>query len=72
VRTPRNFCRFMLLVSRFGALAHGQAVVTDDANTSSLFPTTNFGSSIALLVCSGSNTYVKLNFADFTVFQSAR
>ena len=36
-------------------------VVTDDANTSSLTPTTNYGSSIALIVCSGSNTYIKFN-----------
>ena len=26
------------------------------------YPTKNFGSSIALLVCSGSNTYIKFNF----------
>jgi len=39
-------------------------VVTDDANTSSSFPTTNFGSSIALIVCSGSNTYIKFSTAN--------
>jgi len=54
----------MLLFAVFSALSGAQVVVTDDANTSSFFPTTNFGSSIALLVCSGSNTYIKFNFAD--------
>jgi len=38
-------------------------VVTDDANTSSSSPKTNYGSSIALIVCSGSNTYMKFGFA---------
>jgi len=54
----------MLLVAVFSTFAGAQVVVTDDANTSSFFPTTNFGSSIALLVCSGSNTYIKFSLAD--------
>jgi hypothetical protein len=65
MRTARNFRNLMLLVPLFAALAHGQAVVTDDANTSSFSPKSNYGSSIALLVGSGSNTYIKFNFADF-------
>jgi len=54
----------MLLLVVFSALAQAQVVVTDDANTSSSFPTTNFGSSIALIVCSGSNTYIKFSTAN--------
>jgi hypothetical protein len=59
----RNFILIlqMLLLGVFSALAHAQVVVTDDANTSSFFPTTNFGNSIALIVCSGSNTYIKFS-----------
>lgn len=53
----------MFAVVAFSAIAGAQAVVTDDANTSLLFPTTNFGNSVALLVCSGSNTYIKFNLA---------
>jgi hypothetical protein len=65
MRTARNFSNLVLLVALFGALAHGQAVVTDDANTSSFSPKSNYGGSIALLVCSGSNTYIKFSLADF-------
>ena len=45
-------------------MARTQVVVTDDANTSSLTPKTNYGGSIALIVCSGSNTYIKFNLAN--------
>jgi hypothetical protein len=48
----RNFVLQMLLLAVFSALAQAQVVVTDDANTSSFFATTNFGNSIALIVCS--------------------
>jgi hypothetical protein len=54
----------MLLFAVFSALSRAQVVVTDDANTSSFFPTTNFGNSIALIVCSGSNTYIKFSTAN--------
>jgi len=54
----------MLLFALFSALSRAQVVVTDDANTSSFFPTTNFGNSIALIVCSGSNTYIKFSTAN--------
>jgi hypothetical protein len=60
----RVLIRLILLVAVFSAFAGAQVVVTDDANTSSLFPTTNFGSSVALIVCSGSNTYIKFSLAD--------
>jgi len=62
----RNFILIiqMLLLGVFSALAHAQVVVTDDANTSSFFPTTNFGNSIALIVCSGSNTYIKFGIVN--------
>jgi hypothetical protein len=60
----RSFIRQMLLLAVFSAFAQAQVVVTDDANTSSFLPTTNFGNSIALLVCSGSNTYIKFSTAN--------
>jgi hypothetical protein len=59
-----RFCRCILLILCLGAMTSGQAVVTDDANTSSAYPTKNFGSSIALLVCTGSNTYIKFSLAN--------
>ena len=59
-----NVVRPMLLLALLSALAQAQVVVTDDANTSSLSPTKNFGSSIALIVCSGSNTYIKFSTAN--------
>jgi hypothetical protein len=60
----RNFMRQMLLLAVFSALAQAQVVVTDDAHTSSFTPTTNYGN-IALIVCSGSNTYIKFNLGNF-------
>ena len=50
----RSLIRQILLLAVLSALAQAQVVVTDDANTSSLYPTTNFGNSIALIVGSGS------------------
>jgi hypothetical protein len=64
MRIAGNLCRFMSLLALLATLAYGQAVVTDDANTSSFYPTKNFGSSIALIVCSGSNTYIKFSLAN--------
>lgn len=40
---------------------HAQAVLTDDANTASLFPNQNFGNSAALVVSKGANTYLKFD-----------
>jgi len=60
----KSVLRPMLFLAVLSALAQAQVVVTDDANTSSVYPTTNFGNSIALLVCSGSNTYVKFSTAN--------
>jgi hypothetical protein len=64
VMRARVVIRLILLVAVFSAFAGAQVVVTDDANTSSLFPTANFGGSVALIVCSGSNTYIKFSLAD--------
>jgi len=58
------FSRLTFAVVLFSALAHAQVVLTDDANTSSLFPKKNFGGSVALIVCNGSNTYIKFDFAN--------
>jgi hypothetical protein len=60
----RMISRLILAVSVFTTLAHAQVVLTVDANTSSLFPKKNFGGSVALIVCNGSNTYIKFNFAN--------
>jgi hypothetical protein len=54
----------MVLFVILSAFAQAQVVLTDDANTSSFFPTTNFGASVALIVCSGSNTYIKFSTAN--------
>jgi hypothetical protein len=54
----------MLLFLFLSVLARAQVVITDDANTSSFSAKTNYGSSIALIVCSGSNTYLKFSFAN--------
>src|SRR5580704_3161951 len=45
------------------ALAGAQVVLTDDAFTWSQTPKANYGNQIALVVCSGTNTYLKFNFA---------
>jgi hypothetical protein len=54
----------ILLVAVFSALAGARVVVTDDANTSSSSPTKNYGSSIALIVGSGSDTHVNFSLAN--------
>jgi Collagen triple helix repeat (20 copies) len=55
-----TFC-FALATS---SALHAQVVLTDDANTASLFPNQNFGSSIALIVSRDANTYLKFNLAN--------
>lgn len=60
----RLFSRIIFAVAVFSMLAHAQVVLTDDANTSSLFPKKNFGGSVALIVCNGSNTYIKFSLAN--------
>jgi hypothetical protein len=62
--SARTLVSLLLLLTAFSALAQAQVVLTDDANTSSLYPTTNFGNSIALIVGSGSNTYLKFSTAN--------
>ena len=47
-------------------LLPAQAILTDDANTASLFPNQNFGSSAALVVSQGANSYLKFNLADLS------
>jgi hypothetical protein len=64
MRLSKIVVGLMSAVAVFSAIAGAQVVVTDDANTSSIFPTTNFGGSIALIVGSGSNTYIKFSLAD--------
>jgi hypothetical protein len=54
----------VLAISLVSVSTLAQVVITDDANTSSLFPKKNFGSSIALVVCSGSNTYLQFSLAN--------
>ena len=52
---------FMLALACAGAVA--QVVLSDDSYTTSQTPNRNFGASIALLVSSGSNSYIKFNLA---------
>ena len=53
----------LLPVVLLSALAGAQVVLTDDAFTWSQTPKTNYGNQIALVVCSGSNSYLKFSFA---------
>jgi hypothetical protein len=64
VMRARILAVVVLLFAVLSALTQAQVVVTDDANTSSLYPAKNFGDSIALIVCSGSNTYIKFSMAN--------
>jgi len=63
-----KFLRLLVLAilgaSSVSISASAQVVLTDDANTSSLFAKTNFGNSIALIVCPGSNAYLKFSLAN--------
>jgi hypothetical protein len=51
---------FCLALAWSGTM-HAQAVLTDDANTASLFPNQNFGNSVALAVSRGANTYLRFD-----------
>jgi hypothetical protein len=64
MKTRSLVVALIAIILCFGALAHGQAVVTDDANTASAFPTKNLGSSFALIVTNGANTYIKFDLAN--------
>jgi hypothetical protein len=59
----RTVVSLMLLVTALSALAGAQVVLTDDAFTWSQTPKANYGNQIALVVCSGTNTYLKFSFA---------
>jgi len=70
MRIATNVCRWMLPMAMLGALAYGQAVVTDDAYASSSAPTTNYGNVTDLMVCQSSvvgcknvNSYIKFSLA---------
>jgi hypothetical protein len=54
----------LLLLAVLSTITQAQVIVTDDASISSLYPMKNFGDSIALIVCSGSNTYIKFSMAN--------
>lgn len=57
-------CVLMMLLSPVASTyGYGQAVLTDDSYTWSLTGKSNYGGSIALVVCSGSNSYLKFSFA---------
>ena len=62
--TRIHISKLVLLVAVLSAFARAQVVLTDDANTSLFYPKTNFGGSIALIVCTGSNSYLKFNLAN--------
>ena len=52
-----------LLVTVFCPSVTAQVVLTDDSYTSSITPNRNYGGSIALLVGSGSSSYIKFSLA---------
>ena len=54
----------ILLFAVLSALTQAQVVLTDDANTFSFTPKSNYGDSIALIVCSWSNAYIKFSMAN--------
>jgi hypothetical protein len=54
--------KLALLVSLFTAVSQGQAVLTGNSFTSSFTPKTNYSESIAMVVGSGSNTYLQFSF----------
>ena len=60
----RIVIRLILLVAVLSAFAGAQVVLTDDAFTWSQTPKANYGSQIALVVCSGANTYLKFSLAN--------
>jgi hypothetical protein len=62
-RTAR-VVQWILLCSILCGVSAAQVVLTNDSFTTSLSSKTNFGTSIALVVCSGSNTYLKFSFAN--------
>jgi hypothetical protein len=53
----------MLLVAALSGLAGAQVVLTDDTFTWSQTPKANYGNQIALVVCAGTNTYLKFSLA---------
>jgi hypothetical protein len=50
---------------------HAQTVLTDDANTASLFPVQNFGNGVALVVSQGANTYLRFDLGNFGALNSS-
>jgi hypothetical protein len=55
--------KWMLLLALGSAALQGQVVLTGNSFTSSIAPKTNFSSSIALVVGTGTNTYLQFSFA---------
>ena len=64
MRISRIVANLMLAVAVFSAVARAQGVLTDDSFTSSLSPKTNYGTRIALVVSSGTDTYLKFSLAN--------
>jgi hypothetical protein len=63
MRPVRIVATLVFVLAMFSAVAGAQVVLTDDSFTSSLTPKANYGTSIALVVSSGANTYLKFSFA---------
>jgi hypothetical protein len=68
MRTER-WLVFCLALAWSGTM-HAQAVLTDDANTASLFPNQNFGNSVALAVSRGANTYLRFDLRNLGALNS--
>jgi hypothetical protein len=62
MRVTRSIWMWTAFFAFVNSLALGQVVLTDDSFTSSATPKANYGSSIAEVVGSGSNTYLKFSF----------
>jgi hypothetical protein len=60
----KSMCRWALAILVLGGVASAQGVLTDDTFTSALTPKANYGDSMALVVASGANTYVKFSLAN--------
>lgn len=64
MRTARRLFAITLLVSVLCVVSAAQVVLTDDCYTWSLTPKTNYGAAIALVVGSGTTSYMKFSFAN--------
>ncbi len=63
MRLSAMTAKLTLMFAILSGLASAQVVLTGNSFTSSATPKTNYSNSIALVVCSGSNTYLQFSLA---------